>query len=555
MQNASREELMRILLILIAVLPIFAQWKVGQWEVVEISMTATRATANPYVDGLPDGGRPMVRVSFTGQSGPAAGMRHEISGFWDGGTTWKVRFAPPTPGAWSYKSASADPRLDGISGTIQCSAWSESDKQANPVRRGFIHVAKAGPRPGRHFAYADGTPFLWIADTWWAWHKKGILFSSFQKLADDRAAKGFTIGQIFFAGNYSLLDETQDHPDLEQIRKVEQFIAYANGKGITVWIHPWWSGKGMNEKIGPEKIRRWWRYTIQRLGAYNVIWVLAGEYNLYDYGGLGLDFWKRLGAMVREEDPYRRILGVHPTCPAWEGGADAPQWSTGEVIHQEPWLDYNQSQTAHTKWRNELIPLVVSADYARVPPKPVVVTEPWYEFLRGDPAPEDTRFGAWTAILSGAAGHTYGGGQTWWAHLPEAPSSQGPWPLEKSFDKSTLDYPGAVSIGYLARFMKSIRWWELEPHPELVSEYAAKYCAAVPGREYILYVRWGGALKLDLRPSSASDVFHYKWIDLSEEKTKKEGTVVGGGLREFHAPEDEPGYLKYKDWLLHVGRQ
>ena len=27
-------------------------------------------------------------------------------------------------------------------------------------------------------------------------------------------------------------------------------IAYANSKGITVWIHPWWSRKGLNQTRG-----------------------------------------------------------------------------------------------------------------------------------------------------------------------------------------------------------------------------------------------------------------------------------------------------------------
>ena len=324
---------------------------VGQWEVFEMSMTARTAYANAYVDGLPASGQPLVRVTFSGVGGEAQGLRYTVAGFWDGGQTWKVRFAPPAPGEWSYVSASADAGLNGVKGTLRATAWTVADLEANPARHGFVRVAQRGPRPGRYFEYADGTPFLWVGDTWWAWTKKGILFSSFKKLADDRAAKGFSVGQMYFSGQGWLLDVAHEAPDLEQIRKVEQFIAYANSKGITVWIHAWWSRKGLNKTAGPEKIRRWWRYVIHRLGAYNVIWVLAGEYNMYNYGGMGLPFWKDLGAMVRSEDPYQRIIGAHPTPPGWAGGADAPQWSTGAVLHNEPWLDYNQSQVGHAKWR------------------------------------------------------------------------------------------------------------------------------------------------------------------------------------------------------------
>jgi len=76
-----------------------------------------------------------------------------------------------------------------------------------------------------------------------------------------------------------------------------------------------------------------------------------------NYGGFGLPFWKDFGAVVKNEDPYRRMVSAHPTPPGWSGGADAPQWSTGEVLHSEPWLDYNHSQVGHARWRNEMIPL------------------------------------------------------------------------------------------------------------------------------------------------------------------------------------------------------
>jgi hypothetical protein len=523
---------------------------VRPWEVYEIRLEAARDYDNPYVEGFPDGAEALLRAEFRGPGGQSI----TLNGFWDGDRTWKVRFAPPAPGAWSWQTRSRDGGLNGSRGTLECREWTEAEKQANPARRGFIRVAAGGPRQGRYFEYADGTPFLWIGDTWWNWSKRGIRFETFQKLADDRAAKGFTVGQIFFAGNDGLLNKTYDSPDLEQIRHVERLISYANQKGITVWIHPWWSRQQLNERIGEEKFRRWWRYVVARLGAYNVFWVLAGEYNMYNYGGFGLPFWRDLGAMVKREDPYRRIVSVHPTPPGWAGGADAPQWSTGDVLHSEPWLDYNQSQTGHGRWRNEMIPLVIAADYARKPAKPTLVTEPWYEFIAGNPTARDVRFGAWSAILSGAAGHSYGGGHVWWAHVPEAPSRQGNWPLDPSFETNTLDYPGALSLSFLAGFLKSIEWWRLEPHPELISDNPSRYCGAVPRSRYVVYLRYGGWLKVDLRPSSDQDVFEFEWYDLENHRRQTRGTVAGGGLREFHAPEDYPGTPQFKDWLLHIHR-
>jgi len=530
------------------------------WEVLEIEMTAERQPGSPYVDGLPDGGPGYVSVQFRGESGPAKGQSLSVAGFWDGGQTWRVRFAPPAAGEWTYRSRSKDPGLDGKTGRFRVIEWTAAELEANPTRRGFVRVCQSGPRAGRYFEYADGTPMLWIGDTWWAWVNARIPFARFQKLVDDRAAKGFNVGQLFVAARAwgeerSLLDASLSEPQLDRIRYAERMIRYANQKGITVWVHGWWAGRDMKKQFGEENIRRWCRYLVHRLGAYNVIWVLAGEYNMYDYGGLGLEFWKRLGRLIDKEDPYDRLLSAHPTPPGWRGGDDAPQWSTAEVLHDQPWLNYHQSQVGHGRWRNEMIPAVVAAAYARRPAKPIVVTEPWYEFVEGSAAAAHIRFGAWSAVLSGAAGHSYGGGHIWRAHVPEAPDRGRTWPLERSFDRDTLDYPGARSLAFMAKFLRAIDWWRLEPHPELVHGNSSRFCAAVPGRQYVVYLRWGGTAWLDLRPSLAEQTFEFRWIDLVNGKVRRTGEVQGGAIRQFGPPEDYPGVTQHRDWILHVVRQ
>ncbi|MCD6392778.1 MAG: DUF4038 domain-containing protein [Planctomycetes bacterium] len=538
----------------------FGQVKVKEWDVFEIEMTAQDETSNPYVNRLPDDGPGYVKVVFRGETGKAKGKILTVTGFWDGGDTWKVRFAPPAGGEWSYVSHSKDAGLNATKGKLLCTEWSETEKNANPTRRGPVRVCKTGGRAGRYFQYADGTPFPWLGDTWWNWTKRRIKFESFKKLADDRAAKGFNVGQLFFAGrgwggDSSLLNGSFDRPDFDHLHHIESYIRYANSVGITVWVHGWWNSPHMDKTIGADKIRRWCRYMVHRLGAYNVTWVLSGEYNMNNYGNLGLDFWKQLGALIDAEDPYDRIIGAHPTPPGWGGGAEAPQWSTAEVLHDEDWLDYNQSQTGHGKWRNEMIPRIVTDAYNRKPPKPIVVTEPWYEFTRGSASAEDIRFGAWSAICSGAAGHSYAGGHVWKAHVPEAPAGKDNWPMELSFEVNTLDYPGAVSLGFMAQFLRSIEWWRLSPHPELVLENPSPFCAARPGKEYLIYLRWGGALKVDLKDAAEADTFECKWFDLTKSTLRKTTTIKGGATRTLHPPEDYPTKLQYKDWLLHIKKK
>jgi Protein of unknown function (DUF4038)/Domain of unknown function (DUF5060)/Putative collagen-binding domain of a collagenase len=532
---------------------------IHQWEVFSISFTSGKTYNNPYQDIPVSGGDDLLKVTFLGTGGEAMNKKITVVGFWDGGSVWRVNFTPPFTGSWKYSSQSADRKMNGKKGSFEVVAWTGEEKKAVPVRHGFIIVKKDGKQSGHFFEYTDGHPFLWIGDTWWNWTDSRIHFDSFKKLVDNRAEKGFNIGQLFVPGNgwgmeSSMLDKTYNILDTGHVKRVEEMIRYANSKGITVWIHGWWSRADLKSSVGAEKIERWWRYLIHRFGAYNVIWVLAGEYNMNNYGGFSLDFWKELGSKIKKEDPYNRIVGVHSTPPFWEGGAEAPQWATGSVLNQELWLDYNQSQVGHGRYANEMIPLVVSEEYSLRPAKPIVVTEPWYEFIEGNPTGKDIRFGAWSAILSGAAGHSYGGGHVWLASVPEAPAGEGDWPLEKGFERTTYDYEGAVSMKNLAGFFREVKWWNMAPHPGLVMEYPQPFCLADPGEEYVLYLRYAGMVKLKMDQSAASGKYLFRWFDPASGKFSEAKNIQGSDVLEFHCPESFPSVPGYKDWVLYIRR-
>jgi len=548
------------LIILQSLIPLFlkgADPEIKTWEVFEITLKSTAQAQNPYVEFLKTGDQPFLTATFTGTDGRSQRKIIKVPGFWDGENTWKIRFTPPIDGTWKYETVSQDRKMNRKKGSITVSGWTEEEKNINPARRGFMVVNGSELRKGRYFTYSDGTPVLWIADTWWDWTNSRIRFGSFKKLADTRAEQGYNIGQLFFAGNgwgreSSLLDPSFREPKLEQIRKIEEMIRYANSKGITVWIHAWWSRENIDKSIGDENITRWWRYVVHRLHAFNVIWVLAGEYNMNNYGGFPLSFWNRVGDIIKDEDPYDRITGAHPTPPMWSGGAEAPQWSTAEAVHNQKWLDYNQSQTGHARWCNELIPEIISRAYRMAPAKPAVVTEPWYEFIEGNPTAMDIRFAAWSSVMSGAAGHTYGGGHTWRVHLPERPTGIGSWPMDTSLSVNTLIYPGAVSVGFMGKYLRKLEWWKLEPHPELVLENPSPFCLADPGNEYLFYLRYGGSIKVDLSSQKPSDEFEYRWTDLVNSLDSRSGKIKGGSVVEIKCPEDYPGVVNFKDWVLHL---
>ena len=124
------------------------------WEKYEIVLKARNAYDNPYTD---------VRV-WVDLEGPD--FERRVYGFWDGGDTFRVRVTAPRPGEWVWYSGAseADAGLCGERGHFTAVPWAEEALIENPCRRGMIGVTDNG----RALAYADGTPYFMVGDTWWA---------------------------------------------------------------------------------------------------------------------------------------------------------------------------------------------------------------------------------------------------------------------------------------------------------------------------------------------------------------------------------------------------
>jgi len=122
------------------------------WECQELVFTAQERSTNPYTD---------VDV-WVDLSGP--GFKRRVYGFWDGGSTFRVRLVATQPGDWTWRSGSEpkDSGLEGKSGRFTAIDWTEEEKQSNPLRRGFIRAT-----PNQHaLEYADGTPYFAVGDSW-----------------------------------------------------------------------------------------------------------------------------------------------------------------------------------------------------------------------------------------------------------------------------------------------------------------------------------------------------------------------------------------------------
>src|SRR5690348_10590836 len=152
--------------------PLRAAVTIERWHVHDFSYTAA-VTGNPFdVD---------VSGVFTGPGG----LRLQIPGFYDGGNTWTIRFAPTAAGEWSLRTVSTVPALNGRTDTITATA------NTALAIHGNLLVDRAHPH---HFVYEDGTRYFlmgyeadWLGEADMLDPRRAVMHT----LIDQMAARGF----------------------------------------------------------------------------------------------------------------------------------------------------------------------------------------------------------------------------------------------------------------------------------------------------------------------------------------------------------------------------
>ena len=462
--------------------------------VVQCPMEWEFASGNSY-------GNPFSDVDVDVVIRDPDGAESRVPAFWAGSSVWKARFAPRKAGTYKWRTVASDPQNPGLhqrSGTIEAREY----EGANPLyRHGPIRVA----RDRRHFEHADGTPFFWLADTWWMGFVKRLRWpDDFRMLAADRVRKGFTVVQIV-AGLYPDMPErdprganeagfpydegyTRVNPayfDMADLR-----IAHLVESGIAPCVVGCWGY--YLPILGVEKIKRHWRYLVARWGAYPAVWCLAGEGTMPYYlskspeqdAAVQKAGWTQTARYVRSISADRNPITIHPS-------------SSARVTVEDPAvLDFDMLQTGHSD--RESIPNTlkqVTTSYAASPVMPVVDGEVCYEGIIEASRQEIQRFMFWTCMLSGAAGHTYGANGIWQVNTEEQPFGASPHGRSWGDTPWTKAYqlPGSAQVGMAKSFLARFDWWRMTPHPEWISphwsegNYMQPYGAGIPGELRIFY--------------------------------------------------------------------
>ena len=439
-----------------------------QYEPVEWTYKSDRNHADPFNDVDVD-------VVFTIEGG----RQWRIPAFWAGGEEWKVRFAPPEPGSYTFHAEStdkADAGLNGHDGTVRARAYTG----ANPL---LIHGPLRVSANRRYFEFADGTPFFWLADTWWDGFCLRISPDEFKTLAADRHSKGFDVIQIV-AG----LDPDEEpfdkrgnneggyawQPGFTRINPAyfdaaDQRIKMLVDAGLSPAIVGSWGF--YLPLMGLENAKKHWRNLIARYGAYPVTWIVTGEsgatYWLARHPVEESEFQKKttgeLAAYIHGLDPYGHLVTAHPSYPN----------SARRELSRDTVLDFNMLQTGHSGWSSATnLVSMVSADYSKIPSMPVIVGENMYEGHRQMNWQDNQRFAFWASVANGAAGYTYGAGGIWQMNGRTVPHGASPTGLTSSITyentpwDEAMQFPGSRQIGIGKSILLQYPWWRCAPHPE-----------------------------------------------------------------------------------------
>lgn len=520
--------------------------QIPKYTVFEAVFEHTGSYANPYTD-----------LSATVQlTEPGTDKVRSLALFWDGNSTWRFRFSPDQIGVWEWHIKSADTWLDGKSGAFECVASSE---------RGSIRPMSEYPY---HFEFQNGDPCWFFGDTGWA-----LYTDSTEKRHDRQAVEHYIdvrASQRFNVIHSMLLSEAGwgnqnglpfDDMPAEQInpgywQEADERLAYLNQQGIVGGLVLGWGDKGRNE-VFPWRIlpsldarKRYARYIAARYSAYNVFFLVAGEWHATIRRTPGAteesvrEDYIGIGDALMDADPHGRMIGIHPM---------TQEGSVREFVDTR-WMSFGDYQQNYHQLHERIL-------QSRGTRRPLVNSEYGY-YLRdanGDGIPDKPnstsaqamRHATWDIVMAGAYvvtgfGTTYFGG------------NRDPGPFDVDTPKNDI---WEDQIGYVQALFTELKWWYLEPHDELIESNTPRgtkegkefghivppatiyWLLADPGYTYVAYARGcDGSLTIYLDHHSPKQYSVHQHNPRTGQRTSL-GTHTLTGKMEYTPPDTE-------DWVV-----
>lgn len=519
---------------------------VERWTVTELGFQSPTSYDNPYTD-----------VDFWAIFESEEGQTLKRPGYWDGGSTWKIRFAPPAEGdRWRYRTYSSDAANTGLHG--QRGALEVVDYAGdNPL---LLHGLLGMSDDHRNVVHADGTPFLLVGDTPWALPFRGtpesvavyarnrqergfnaVLLMSVQP---DRRAEGprdRSLPRGFGVAFEDLAQGSLEQLDPRYFREFDALVRILIDHGIVPVYSPvfqgfGWKGLGaLGDSADPDQYVRYVRYLIARYGAWPAMWLVSA-----DASGRGAVV-EPAGEAFEDWDAYQQPAGIHysPYDDRLASWTDDPVHGRHHNrVHQDKeWLDFQWAQTGHNA---EHKPEKVATMWKNRPPKGVANGEPTYENMSGMGRAAGWWQGheAWLNLVHGGTlGVVYGAGGLWNWKLSADEAGWPDWANTPASWRDAIGFDGARYVGYVSRAFQGMPFKGMAPQPDLADGHNL---LAVPGLFYLSYLPEGGTVSIvDIPPG-----LPYRWFNPQSGAFAETGTT---GATAFTAPDANP-------WVLVVGR-
>ena len=522
---------------------------VDRFGFFETSFKATGRYGNPYKD---------LKASAVIRR--PDGAKRTLGLFWDGSDTWKLRISPDLVGQWRFKVRCADEGLNGRTGQFTC---------IPSQRRGSIR-----PMPGfsHHFAYQDRTPFLFWGDTAWALYQDEVSEKLNRKAVyhyiDERAGQGINVMHSMLLqeagwgnrGGDPFDSMAQDTLNPAYWQEIDLRLRYLNDKGIIAGLALAWGDKRKQEPFawrlfpGVEARKRYARYIASRYGAYDVYFIVSGEWHAEirtrpntGEQEIRAEFIE-IGNALHESDAHRRMVGIHPMT----------QEGSVREFNRAKWMSFGDYQQ---NYRSLHARILESHPY----PGPIVNSEYGY-FLRDSNfdgvvdknnsfSAEAMRHATWDILMAG--GYTVTGYSTTYMG---GNRDKGPFNADDPRnDIWELQYHVAQ------RFLGDLEWWKLQPHDDWIRSATPRsddrnvrmgsrtllrppkttyWLLAEPSKHYVAYVRGlKDKIIVDLGPGGG--VHKASLLDPRTGKTKPVNVKTLANQCEWSPPNTE-------DWVLHL---
>lgn len=533
-----------------------ADYTVEKYNMVEISLISAKKYENPYTDVDID-------AVFTHEDG----TQIKTPGFWKESTKWAVRFTPNKTGKWTYTVTATDASNEklNVSGTVLCT---ENDGSTEFEKHGFVKIKENS----RYFVYDDGTPFFWLGDTNWqapnyvqtdACNYPGCRCGNqFKHEVDNRLAKGFNVYQTYFDSSESdgggqkgklpsLWTKKFTLPSAEVFNdKIDYMFEYLYENGMVAAL-----GFGVHtstaNNIKEEDLLRFVRYIVARYSCYSIAWISGQEItnnqeSLSNPGRSALDMYMAASSLVDELDGYNHPNGAHMY----------PMKTTDEraqKLDNSSWHQWWAVQAGHgrTIQAKSFYQSYFLSQSGKI--KPYVEAEANYEDINcgGFTGYDANRYSAWSALMNGTCGFTYGVAGIW-ANCYSSEGNTG-WfgPSSYSYEPwyMGLDKPGSFEVKYMKEFFERLPWQNLLPrfYNKFYADFAAsedKYILSTDDRTTSVAYFRNNSLKTGvIKNLDATKTYKAYWFNTLTGKYIFVGDVSG----ETYAVPEKPSK---NDWVF-----